>query len=100
MKEAIINQSIKKGFISGDLLYKELLEEWYEENAFNMWMSLLQKWLRDSKNIHVGVFQNWGFLIEEIKLNEYNNPLETNNSAGETYEEALEAGLIKALSLI
>jgi len=64
--------------------------------------SLLQKWLRDVHNIHIEIQspdtpnETWGSHIRYI--NKFGNRGDCGDS--ETYEQALEAGLLEALKLI
>lgn len=62
--------------------------------------SLLQRWLREEYNIHLNVFPN--LFINDASKIEYK--VECTQFFGiehfETYEQALEAGLQKALTLI
>ena len=78
--------------------------------------SLLQKWLRDEHKIfvnpipspqtkygqhHLGiVFNNDEGMVDTIILKDVNVNLRVINKLFDTYEEALEAGLIEALKLI
>lgn len=71
--------------------------------------SLLQKWLRDKHSIHISLFPNDDVLNKiswEAKLYEtnFNNEKEVHylsrTCKGDTYEEALEAGLFETLKLI
>lgn len=61
--------------------------------------SLLQRWIRETHNIHVGIdydVHGWMFFITEIP-----NPsgeVNWSNDNYKTYEEALESGLRKALT--
>lgn len=68
--------------------------------------SLAQKWLRDEKNVHIGIghWKNhktgedmWSVVVEDI---EYKNPYIIHASITHlsTYEEALEEGLKAALN--
>lgn len=69
--------------------------------------SLAQKWLRETKNLHIEIYRSacgYGYEISKadngthIASSTYKGP----NDGGEwdTYEEALEAGIFEALKLI
>lgn len=69
--------------------------------------SIAQKWLRETKNLHVKIYRNacgYGYII--VKANngtwmEDDDAKGPNDSGNwDTYEEALEAGLQEALELI
>lgn len=71
--------------------------------------SLLQKWLRDNHKIHINVFpvfefkvQGWSYKMASIFVNPKDKllPLLQDKGYFDTYEEALEAGLVEALKLI
>lgn len=70
--------------------------------------SLLQKWLRDEKNIHISVdhfwdwddFSNLVYRNKEEKMHQIFSKRDGDYISYETYEEALEAGLQEALKLI
>lgn len=80
-----------------------------KENGFDSCLaptqSLLQKWLRDVHGIHVctdiNIQSKWYFSLFNLyskrnaEFPEYNNSISCN-----TYEEALEAGLVEGLKLI
>lgn len=69
--------------------------------------SVAQKWLRETKNLHIEIYRNacgYGYTI--VKANN-GTWMEDDDSKGpndggkwDTYEEALEAGLQEALKLI
>lgn len=69
--------------------------------------SIAQKWLRETKNLHIEIYRNacgYGYII--VKANN-GTWMEDDDSKGpndggnwDTYEEALEAGLQEALELI
>lgn len=69
--------------------------------------SVAQKWLRETKNLHIEIYRNacgYGYIIVKanngtwIKADDSKGP----NDGGkwDTYEEALEAGLVESLKLI
>lgn len=69
--------------------------------------SIVQKWLRETKNLHIEIYCNacgYGYIIVKanngtwMKADDSKGP----NDGGkwDTYEEALEAGLQEALELI
>mgnify|MGYP001404398851 CR=1 FL=1 len=88
--------------------YNKFHPLWFENNIIEpkSWfieLCLLQKWIRDTHNIHIEIYANaggWGWILTKcagsgstIKdIEDYN--------FFDTYEEALEDGLIKALNLI
>ena len=58
--------------------------------------SLLQKWLRESKNLDMRIYRDYQFLIKnKNEESKYYDSVEYGS-----YEEALEKGLQKALKLI
>lgn len=69
--------------------------------------SVAQKWLRETKNLHIEIYRNacgYGYII--VKANN-GTWMEDDDAKGpndggnwDTYEEALEAGLQEALELI
>lgn len=69
--------------------------------------SIAQKWLRETKNLHIEIYRNacgYGYII--VKANN-GTWMEDDDAKGpndggkwDTYEEALEAGLVEALKLI
>ena len=69
--------------------------------------SVAQKWLRETKNLHIEIYRNacgYGYVIVKTNNGTWK---EDDNSRGpndgglwDTYEEALEAGLQEALKLI
>ena len=69
--------------------------------------SVAQKWLRETKNLHIEIYRNacgYGYII--VKANN-GTWMEDDDAKGpndggkwDTYEEALEAGLQEALKLI
>lgn len=62
--------------------------------------ALLQKWLREKHNIHIQIdWEDWGCWEAFIVLNNFFRSGIENNGK-QTYEEALEAGLYEALTLI
>ena len=69
--------------------------------------SVAQKWLRETKNLHIEIYRNacgYGYAI--VKANngtwmEDDDAKGTNDGGNwDTYEEALEAGIFEALKLI
>ena len=69
--------------------------------------SLAQKWLRETKNLHIEIYRNacgYGYIIVKanngtwIKADDFKGPNDGGN--WDTYEKALEAGLQEALELI
>lgn len=65
--------------------------------------SLLQKWLREIHNIHVSSFEDYGKTVLLIHYYDHENSrveLWSYKGPYDTYEEALEKGLLGALKLI
>lgn len=98
--------------VEGDMILSETYDESENFNEKNDCLSaptqsLAQKWLRETKNIHICVYNcacGYGYEISKadngthITSSVYEGP----NDGGEwdTYEEALETGLQEALKLI
>lgn len=67
---------------------------------------IAQKWLRENKNLHITIYNSASGYTYDISKADMGTVLycfpEGPNDAGnwDTYEEALEAGIIKALKLI
>ena len=73
----------------------------YDEDIVRM--CLLQKWLRDGHSIHIVVIKNYALRTENYEGAWYTEDLEQNRGnivEKETYEQALEEALTKALELI
>jgi hypothetical protein len=68
--------------------------------------SLLQKWLRDVHNLHIAIYpitSHWEMDVRDCDMTKsvHSSPkLDIQNKHFETYEQALEAGLLGALKLI
>lgn len=69
--------------------------------------SIVQKWLRDEKNLHITIYNcacGYGYEISRADDGTHvdNSNYEGPNDGGEwdTYEEALEDGILKSLKLI
>lgn len=69
--------------------------------------SIAQKWLRETKNIHICVYNcacGYGYEISKADNGTHiaSSTYKGTNDGGEwdTYEEALEAGLVECLNLI
>lgn len=69
--------------------------------------SVAQKWLRETKNLHIEIYRNtcgYGYAIVKANNGTWMEDDDTKgpNDGGnwDTYEEALEAGLQEALNLI
>lgn len=68
--------------------------------------SIAQKWLRETKNLHITIYNSASGYTYDISKADMGTVLycfpEGPNDGGnwDTYEEALEAGIIKALKLI
>ena len=60
--------------------------------------SLLQRWLREKHNIHIRIYRNEDGL-DKYTFN-FDNPYKRSLNWYDTYEKALEAGLLQALKLI
>lgn len=92
--------------IPGETIYRtnnELPKQCFSQPT----QSIAQKWLRETKNLHVEIYRNacgYGYII--VKANngtwmEDDDAKGPNDSGNwDTYEEALEAGLQEALELI
>jgi len=94
-----------KGELNGDvidsLIPKNRGKEEFKSIAAPR-QSLLQRWLRETHNIHVQPqkhFHDKGYKIGKIPVSEvsYNGP---HNKKYDSYEQALEQGLLEALNLI
>lgn len=81
--------------------------EWHNHSNFNRLaaptQSLLQKWLREKHELHVGIYyrnvdKSW--ITEIFYTREYMKNGRLPYTVHKTYEEALEQGLIEALKLI
>ena len=102
MKTGLIILAKEKGFSSERCLVssKELFDTMVAKNDY-LWMCLLQKWLRDEhgiyaeaeldKRVNPGIY--WRIKGQEIKSI-------YSDRHYETYEQALEEALTKALELI
>jgi hypothetical protein len=69
--------------------------------------SILQKWLREKHNIHIEIYLGhdenkiwWNVELYKIELGYNFEPTNLEDIGGDSYEEALEFGLQKALKLI
>lgn len=69
--------------------------------------SIAQKWLRETKNLHIEIYRSavgYGYAIVKADNGTWQEDDDSRgtNDGGlwDTYEEALEAGIIKALSLL
>lgn len=69
--------------------------------------SLAQRWLRETKNLHIEIYRSavgYGYAIVKADNGTWQEDDDSRgtNDGGlwDTYEEALEAGIIKALSLL
>lgn len=69
--------------------------------------SIAQKWIRETKNLHICIYNNasgYGYEISKADNGTYisNDLSDGPNDGGQwdTYEEALEAGIFEALKLI
>ena len=69
--------------------------------------SLAQKWLRETKNLHIEIYRNacgYGYVIVKASNGTWmeDGDAKGPNDGGnwDTYEEALEAGIFEALKLI
>lgn len=75
--------------------------EWYSQTT----QSLLQKWLREEHNLHIGISVNqfgYGLMYSIINTKDCKCVSDLKGGVNDkfSYEEALEAGLIAALKLI
>lgn len=103
-------ETYKVGIARAEYLFKSMNSE--ESHKKSLWdaptQSLLQRWLRETHNIHVFVASDYNYSlnkiiyysrIREIDLIEKEVKEEWGNSCN-TYEEALEVGLLNALKSI
>jgi len=96
----LIKLSGQKGFMSYDKLIG------VKEHYYPMWMAELQKWLRDKHNWFLGIecdyrFDYHGYNIDCSGIDLYEaSEIGGNQFRYNTYEEALEVGLLKSLKLI
>lgn len=98
--------------VEGDMILSETYDESENFNEKNDCLSaptqsLAQKWLRETKNIHICVYNcacGYGYEISKADNGTHitSSVYEGTNDGGEwdTYEEALESGLQEALKLI
>jgi hypothetical protein len=98
--------------VEGDMILSETYDESENFNEKNDCLSaptqsLAQKWLRETKNIHICVYNcacGYGYEISKADNGTHitSSVYEGTNDGGkwDTYEEALEAGLQEALKLI
>lgn len=99
MKEQLIELAKQKGFKSMlyDLPPFQVMP--LPEEYFIYWLAELQKWLREEHDVQVYAKPvnnpNWSVYVDR-----WGHHLVTEYIVHETYEQALEAGLIEALKLI
>jgi hypothetical protein len=98
--------------VEGDMILSETYDESENFNEKNDCLSapsqsLAQKWLRETKNIHICVYNcacGYGYEISKADNGTHitSSTYEGTNDGGEwdTYEEALEAGIKECLKLI
>jgi len=98
--------------VEGDMILSETYDESENFNEKNDCLSaptqsLAQKWLRETKNIHICVYNcacGYGYEISKADNGTHitSSVYEGTNDGGEwdTYEEVLETGLQEALKLI
>ena len=106
MKEQLIKLAKEKGF-SNKVNYKEGIfyaEDILEDNkAYYLWLCLLQRWLREKKDVFVCVesgYDRMGKYNRGFNLDVNGGSIYDDNDVFEEYEEALERGLIRGLELI
>lgn len=95
----LIKQSREEGFMSKDNLII------VNQSYYYLWMCELQKWLIENHNLYIGIAiteDRWLVQVFDIESQEQEENMEfdqcyCNNN---TYGEALERGLFKALELI
>lgn len=100
-KEKGFNELVPNGF------YYDGVETWYKDQYEDILIlrpsqSLLQKWLRETKNIHIVVYvfkNDKNRYCCDIVSDIFEEDLE-NDQSFDTYEEALEQALHQALELI
>lgn len=98
--------------VEGDMILSETYDESENFNEKNDCLSaptqsLAQKWLRETKNIHICIYNcacGYGYELSKADNGTHiaSSAYKGTNDGGEwdTYEEALEAGLQEALKLI
>lgn len=97
--------------VEGDMILSETYDESENFNEKNDCLSaptqsLAQKWLRETKNIHICIYNcacGYGYEISKVNGTHITSSVyEGPNDGGkwDIYEEALEAGLQEALKLI
>lgn len=94
MKQKLVELAGKKGFKSKALRTYNLDDELYY-----LWLCELQKWLRDEHEIWVHnkkETKRWSVYVDDF----YGRHLLTEYIFIDTYEKALERGLIEALNLL
>ena len=113
MKQELIELAGKKKFYSKFLYQVAYKYSTKEDLRYLFWMVELQQWLREVYNIHINItkvyecskspakFDGWNIYIAG---KDFETSFEINNSLiskyFNTYEEALESGLLEALKLI
>lgn len=80
--------------------YNETKYNIYRDYYFAPTQSLLQKWLRDIHNIDVTVKPFIKVVVKVGYHYEINSKTDYGSNIAQTYEQALEVGLQKALNLI
>jgi len=112
-KEEIIKLAKEKEFVSKELYNNPYKYSTHEDMRWLFWLTEIQKWLRDKHGIDIDIIRNNNEFVNFVKEKQnvdvpkylalilingdncinyryYNN----------TYEQALEAGIIEALKLI
>jgi hypothetical protein len=96
-------KSKELGFISRINLVHENLKSpdmgELELLLYSLWMSELQKWLREVHSLHISITQH-NRINYIVAVHELNNESEFEKHNIDSYEKALEFGLQEALKLI
>ena len=96
MKEELIKLAIEKGFISAEVLFYQIEDEWEEEMAYYLLLTIIQRWLREEYGVDVNILARFQKpKRKEYKISVYlkDSVLAEGFKLSKTYEEALEKGL-------
>jgi len=104
MKEKLILLSKENGFIS-KIIGKSVEAQYSNKDFYYLWMCELQKWFREEHNIHIVIIPTietyWTFKVGRLSNFKDQPPFkEVNGSDYNTFEEALEEGLVQSFKLI
>jgi hypothetical protein len=99
-KEEIIKLAKEKKFVSAELCNNPYKYSSHEDMRWLFWLVEIQKWLRENHNIHISI--SYGELSKKYMgdVNSVNTRFIDLECKYSTYEEVLEAGVVKALKLI